>query len=186
MPHGYPDYQHATRITAQEIEELYILAPSAKAVNIAYTTTHEITEGTLDIDPGTTKTLVEISARGRMIRLWGNIEHARLGDEVRLNLDVDGYVVWTDTFEELLRHGGGQLYMRTYVEAPAAGYYYAQSVGKEGGIYAVYWDGSRITRAVFDIVFDIEFYSFCRIRVQNMDPTNASSGRYWVKYGVYI
>ena len=76
--------------------------------------------------------------------------------------------------------------MRTYVESPAAGYYYAQSVGREGGVYAVYWDGSEITRAVFDIVFDIEFYSFCRLRMSNEDTTNASSGRYWVKYGVYI
>jgi hypothetical protein len=156
-------------IAAQTIESVKIIAPSAKAVNIAQNITVGSATSAINVAANTETSLISATGRGRIKTIGFAIHDLTSGSILEndsLRIYIDGALKFNLKFVEIMLLGGAELYGKAYHEGVPAGWYWANVLPPTGGIVGVYWNGTNFTKIYgvlnidceYTTSFDIKYY----------------------------
>jgi len=176
-------------LNAQTLEAVTVLAPSAKAVNIAVLKSVVTAREYFSIGPGLTDTIISLTGRGRMATFGGYAEidvSASIGMYLQFEHYIDGVLAQTNVPLDFYWLGGGQLAGRIAELGAAAGWVYTTALNPRGGYVSAYWDGSNVVKAYFFVWPDIEFANSYRLDLYNAHGTGTIEGYLVFLYGFYL
>jgi hypothetical protein len=175
-------------IAAQTIESVNILAPAAKAVNIAQNIILSAVADMTYLNANGETTIFSVTGRGRLKSLSFVLGDSTAGNDVdfywiRIYIDgslkIDLRVRFIDNFI-----GNGYLTLKVIIPGAAAGWY-DNVAPQESGLSRIYWDGAYVEKAAGVLKLETEYTSSFSVRIYNATSSTTAWFRGGALYGGY-